>query len=449
VADKQVLQEFLARLGFEVHQPSMRSFLEALKSNCITAGKVTAGLVGAAVAAEGLAVVFARSSERVFYASQRVRASASNMQALEFGAKQIGINVEDIRANLEGLATQLRMSPATSGILDMLGVSSEGQDRVEVLLNTVQKLKEQFSGDQYFVGAQFAKLLGLDEKTYLMMSERIDEMREFYAERKRLQQGAGVDPDRAAKAGREFMIEANRLWEKLGLLGDKFKIELLEPFKQLNKEIGETITQFTTWLSSEEGKNTISAFAINMRAGAEVMSNTFKSIWALQHGKVAEANKYDSEAFQGIMYLLGVGAPTDKIKSLLDAAGRGKGNLEVNLPGAQRNQSMPLPAGLGDLSGNQVSNLDFLYGELTSGRWNKANKMKILNEINSVLGEDFPGGQAPLQAQLGAGNAVTFTVNSNINVSGARDAEATAGAVERSERRVMGDAVRNLQGATR
>lgn len=442
MAERQVLQEFLAKLGFQVDQPSMKSFLTQLKNNCITVSKLGAGLVGAGVAAEGMAAIFARSSEKLYYASQRIKGSAGNIQAVEFAAKQIGLSGDDARASLEGLAAVMRR-PHAGGLLDMLGVQSGGdRDAVEVLLDTVQQLKQQFSGDQYFVGEGFAESLGIDKRSYLMMSQRIDELRKFYAERKQMAGNAGVDAGRAAKAGQEYMRGVNELWEKLGLLGDKMKIELLEPFQAINAQLSEMVTNFTKWLSSDAPKNFIRAWRVEMIAIGQGMAELAAGFSAIGEGKKgAEAPVVRfARALDAFMM------NTPEVQAAAAAAAKGGGNLQVSIPGSLdqpgvKNSDYALPGYIDDRG---TDNALFLYDRMKRSR-DPAHRFRLGNELDSVLA---PSTDATLGTAVGNGG-VHIEVTSTVQVSGARDPEATANAVERTQRRVMGDVVRNLEGAVR
>lgn len=450
MAERVVLQDFLARLGFEVHQPSLKAFLTTMKTNCVTASALTAGIVGVGVAAEAMAAIFARSSEKLYYSSQRVKASAGNLQAYDYAAKQIGVDVESARASVESLAAQLRLSPATGGLLEMLGVTHEGRDRVEVLLDTIGQLKNQFSGDQYFVGASFARSLGMDERTYLMLSERVEELRKFYADRKNMSKAAGVDADAAAAAGQQYMRVINELWEKLGLLGDKLKIELLEPFKDINKELSSIITQFTSWLSSEEGRSSIKSMAVHFVALGEMITEGHRAWEALKKGDLATANKHDAQSFQAAMYMLGMGEPTAKIKAALEAAGKGAGNLSFNAsPGVP---DLEIPSDIGArLSDRDMENLGFLWTQLHTKKWDQKGRDALSTEIDSILNPGFI--HSPLDAQLGlapqAMPPMTVEVNSQVTIHGATDPDATGRAVAGAQQRVFADVVRNLQGSVR
>lgn len=467
MAEKTVLQEFLAKLGFQVDKPSAAAFLQQLKTNCMTAGKLTATLGGVGIAAEAMATIYAHSMEKMYFSSQRVRASVSNMEALDYATRQIGLNAEDTKQSLENMAAKLRLNPATSGLMEMLGVSEQGKDRVELLLDLVQSLKQQFSGDSYFQGASFAEQLGISEPVFKQLSDHLEEARKFYADRKRLQQNAGVDSDAAARAAREYQVILRELWEKLGLLGDKLKIELLEPFKDINKELSDIISQFTTWLSSEEGRSSISSMAVHFIALSEVASETMKSLAALKSGNWAEFNKHDEQAFAAMQYMLGIGQPTGRIQAALEKQAKGKGNLDVSIPGdladaafahrpgSTERGAIPYPnldkamGPGGSIPGWRMDNIDFLWNSLNKSRDPLA-RAAIQRELETQL---VPSAEEMRGARLGAGGQTSGGVNMEVNITtsitAGRDAGAIADAVERSQRRVLGDAVRDLQGAVR
>lgn len=461
MAEREVIQEFLAKLGFQVDQPTVRNFLGVLRANCVSAAKLGATLAGVTVAAEAMVTKFARGMEKLYYASKTTGSAAENIQALEYGVKQIGLEADDARSMLEGMGKALRMTPYLRGVLKSLGVESEGRDNMEVMLDLVEKLQQRFRGPMgHAIGAGFAEMFGINERQFLLLKQQLPELRRFIAQRKQMNRDMGVDTQAAAEAGKEYMQGLRELWERLIVAGQRLAIELLPVFRELNAQLKEIVVGFTKWLGSDEGRNAINATVIHFKALGDVIGGIAKEISLLKSGKFSEANKVDEDVFDTIMYMLGVGPPTDRIQKLIDLAGRGKGNLGFpagapgpTTPAAPHAQMPDLgPIGLDrQLSPWQRNNLQFLFNELMSGRWKSAGRSDIVREMNQVLGAEPR--TWPFTARLGTssegGMTLQFDVKNNISVSGVSDPNLAAREVARQQKRTLGDAVRNSVGAVR
>lgn len=227
-ADKEVIREFLVALGFDIDTSGARKFTSTLLGTSKLATQVTGAIAGITVAAEAMVQSFASHMEKLYYASRRTKASVENIQALEFGAKQIGLEAGVARSALEGMARAIRLNPGISGLLNSLGVKTTGRDRVQVLNDLVGKLSKM----PHYVGAQFAEMFGMDEQTFLMMKEELPRMLEAEERRREMNRAAGIDAQAAAEASREYMNSLRELWEMVKVLGNVLEVKLLPYFRE-------------------------------------------------------------------------------------------------------------------------------------------------------------------------------------------------------------------------
>ena len=235
---REVIKEFLASLGFQIDAPSARRFLDTLGATGGAAGKVGKIIAGVAIAAEGMVDVFAFSMEKLYYASRRTNASVENLQAASFGFRQIGLAGEGAIDVLEAMASVTRMNPGLRGLLDsLLGKKTEGMDQMRVMM----KLVERLSAMPHFVGAQFAQMFGMDERTFFMMKDQLPRLVAAEEKRRQMNRDAGIDASAAAAASREYANSLGEIWEKTKVLSSQIAIALLPLFRKFNALVSGTL----------------------------------------------------------------------------------------------------------------------------------------------------------------------------------------------------------------
>lgn len=428
MAEREVIREFLAKLGFSVDVPSFRTWVGWLKKGTVSANALTASILGIVVAIEALVYAFARQMERLYYASIRTRATVGEIQGLEFALGQVGVEAEAARALLETLGANIRTNPATTGLLRMFGVVSEGKKQTEVVLDLLEKLSTRFKGRQYQIGARFAeRLLGIDERTYFQLTRNLPEIRRAMAERERMNREAGVDPEEQAKKAREFMNELRALWTKVTILGGKFAEEMMPVLKEINGLADRVIT-IMNWMSGTvvgkvlAGATKYAASGILGQAfgGQDLMSDLARSALDAMRGPPDKRPTPPAGAVSGqITRQPSVeGFPREQPNEALEAARRSL----ILLRDEQR--TSPDPA-----RQYEINRVESLIGRLSGGP-------------SVPSGITAPGAAA----RADGSKTLNVVVNSAVNVTGARDPEGTAGAIGRIQERVFGDTVRNMEG---
>lgn len=455
-ADREVLREFLATLGFSVDQPSLRAFLGAFKATSEAAVKTTAAILGTVAAGEAMVISFARNFERLYYASTRTKSTVANLQALEFGAQQIGLSAETARELVEGLARALRITPQSAGILKMLGIEHEGRDRVSVLLDLVDKLKQRFKGPYgHAIGAQFAEMFGIDEQTFLMLKERLPELRAAMQVRKDMMKDTGVDAEAAAKAAREFMNELRELWEMIGLVKDSFAIQLLPVFREFNAIVKSIL--------GDLAKVNFSELDVDFKLLAGFVDEQIKKWgdWWTAINKVKNEARAGDQS-QGFWADLWDSITLKRARRMFggrDATIYGPGDLTGPEADEQERRQREI-YGPGDLTGPQAEAMDkirLLMAQIVdparSGTWDSELAREIARtarNANIPLRQAYaPPGSAAEFATGGGGQNITFAPSVQVTVTGAKDPAATGREVGAQVNRVMGDAVRNFAGAVR
>ena len=170
MASADVLKEFLVRLGYDVDAQGQKKFVDSVASASLKVAEL-----GIAIAATAGAVVagvakIADQMETLYFASQRTGASVANIQALGFAAAQMGSTASAAAGSLENLARFMRNSPGASGLIQSLGVQTQGangqlRDTTEILAD----LGKQFANMPYYRANAYAQALGIDEKTLMAL----------------------------------------------------------------------------------------------------------------------------------------------------------------------------------------------------------------------------------------------------------------------------------------
>lgn len=232
--DTEVIRQFLVALGFKIDEPSLGKFTKTLgltNNLAVTAAK---SVIGVAVAVEAAVVATASNLEKLYYASRRTDSTVTSIQSLEYAFKRVGVAGGAALDALEAMTAAARMNPGLRGLIDsLLGKNTEGLDQAQVMLDLVQKLSQM----PHIVGAQYAGLFGIDEKTFLMLKQGLPELLEAEKKRREMGREAGVDMEKAADASKEMMNSIRDIVEKMKLFSAKFTTEMLGPFRELNGEL--------------------------------------------------------------------------------------------------------------------------------------------------------------------------------------------------------------------
>jgi hypothetical protein len=230
--DSKILREYLVALGFKVQ----RSEWNKLDTGLIKTDKIALGLgktlLSAASSATAMVTLFARSMEKLYYSSKYAETTAENLQTLEYGARQIGLEGGRATMALKNMTAAMRANPGLKGLLDSLGVKSEGRDKSDVLLDLVGALKKMPAS----VGMRYAGLFGIDQETLFYLENGLDKLKEMREQRKQMADDMGLDADKAAETGVEYMRMWREVTERAGMFGQVILGALLPYTRELVSE---------------------------------------------------------------------------------------------------------------------------------------------------------------------------------------------------------------------
>jgi len=255
MANKEVIQDFLAKLGFEVDEPGQKKMLGALESTKNAAVALSEALIATATAVAAAVEVMADKLEKIYYVSERSAASSTNIMALQYAFSRIGLTSEQATQAVESFASALRNNPGLQAFLKN-GFGIEGGDNAEKMIELVQKL----SRLPFYQGKQYANMFGIDEQTFIQLSLHGNEVIEMMSRRRSMLEAAGVDPEKATRQARELQNTLRDLRSELEILG----LELFERVAPYLQIAAEKLEQFVNWLRQADTELGVSKTLFNL-----------------------------------------------------------------------------------------------------------------------------------------------------------------------------------------
>ncbi|HBI2447030.1 TPA: cell wall hydrolase [Acinetobacter baumannii] len=200
-----VIRDFFVSLGFSTDNEGARKMADTLKGVELKAALLHKTLLLLATGAVVAVTKTASELDKLYYSSQRIGASASNIRAYGDAISQMGGNAQNALQSLENVAQKMRNSPGYEGMLTGMGVATRdgnGQlrDRVEVMKDLSKTMK----GMDYYQANAYASSLGIDENT--LMAMRDDKFISNMEKYQKLRQDVGLT-DELTKSGTEFMVQ--------------------------------------------------------------------------------------------------------------------------------------------------------------------------------------------------------------------------------------------------
>ncbi|MBP1470622.1 phage tail tape measure protein [Acinetobacter nosocomialis] len=205
MAKNGVIRDFLVSLGFDTDNSGLANMKSAMDGIEWKAKALNGVLMALATGAVVAVRQTASELDKLYFSSQRIGASVTNINAYGNAIAQLGGSADGAIGSLESLAEKIRNSPGYEGQLKSLGVTTRDangamRDRVEVMkdLSGVLAKMPAYQANAY------ANSLGIDQKTMLAMRDGkfIANMEKY----QKIQKELGMNDD-LAKSGNEFMTE--------------------------------------------------------------------------------------------------------------------------------------------------------------------------------------------------------------------------------------------------
>lgn len=246
-AETELIKEFLVSLGFKIEKAGLESFVK--------------GITAASSAVLASVTAIEDNLERLYFASQRTKASAENIRAFGFSLAQMGSSAGAALESIENLARLMRNTPGAAGLIQSIGVQTktangELRDTSEILLD----LGKQFANMPYYRANAYAQALGIDEKTLIALRQGLGDFGDEY---RGMLEKIGLDLGDATKKSHEFMVETRTLASAIAIVGQRisesfserltayirrFREQLVDNFGRI-ADIIDRVTKGVLWLA--------------------------------------------------------------------------------------------------------------------------------------------------------------------------------------------------------
>ncbi len=222
---------------------------ERERSRRLEASIVRATLFASAI--EGMAKTVVRSVaniadgfERMYYASQRTNQSVQSLKSMAYAVGQLGGSYDGALQSMEAFARNLRNNPGYEGMLGQLGVKTRDAGGKLLAENKiVEDFFKKTANMPYYLARDYASDLGIDEGTFTVMRQNREEMQRFQEQSERRAKAFGLDNERAAKSGKDFMQALRGLQDTGTTLAEKFYSDLAPALTRI-------VTGFQNWIDA-------------------------------------------------------------------------------------------------------------------------------------------------------------------------------------------------------
>lgn len=271
MADQDVMKEFLVSLGFKVDKQGMKSFTDGVDNATRTVKNLVTVISGASLAVAAGVSAFASNLEGLYFASQRVGASATSIKSAEYAARDLGASASEARGSLESMARFLRENPGGEAFLKGIGVQTRDvngnlRDTADLMVGLGNRLRSM----PWYQAKQYAGILGVDDNTLRAIISG-DFGRKLEQNRKRL---AGSGLDQATKDAHAFMEALRGLILQFESFSIQFQAALM-------KRLGPELANFSEWFEKNAPAiaDRLSEIAVALLDLVQEAVPYLKSVW--------------------------------------------------------------------------------------------------------------------------------------------------------------------------
>lgn len=227
--DASVIKEFLVSLGFKLNEQDFKKFTGGIASATRQTAALGTTAVATAVTVAAAVQKIAEQYGELYYASIRAGSSVTTLRTYQAGARQIGIDADTSRGQIEGLSRAMRMNPGIGALLNNLGIRTAGREVTAIQRDLVDTLAKM----PFHIAARYGELFGQDPDALLLQIKLRKEQRAAEADyAKRLEQ-SGLSQEVLSQKSRDFNNEVQRLKTSIGLVADQTADKWLPAMTQL------------------------------------------------------------------------------------------------------------------------------------------------------------------------------------------------------------------------
>lgn len=226
-----VIREFLVSLGYKVDASGEKKFTDGIKTATKTVTELGLAAGAAALAVSAAVAKMADQLDKLYFTSQRTKASADNIRALGFAADQMGSSADAAQGSLEALAKFMRINPSGENLIQSWGVQTrQTNGELRDTTDIMNDLGGLFRHLPYAQAYRRAEVLGIDEKTLMALIKGMDGFEGRY---KAILARYGLDTQKAAEQSHQFMLRMRELRADADVLGTVIGSRLIGIFDEL------------------------------------------------------------------------------------------------------------------------------------------------------------------------------------------------------------------------
>jgi hypothetical protein len=257
-----VLREFVVSLGWKVDEPQFKAMIKNVTAVATAVTEISAAVTAAAYVVDKYVTQMAQKMEKLYFQAERSGASVKSLEALEFGAQQIGMAAGAATSLIEGMTSAMRSNP---GLAQMLGITP-GKDPTKNFINIIDSLKKMGApGSQgYAIAAQIAAQFGMSEPDLLMYEKSNDELKASIALREKMFADAGMNPDAAAQESHMFDNRMRTLQASIEIVQVLMAEQFMPAINTLVDGIGWVVGKIT---KADKGTGGVSTGILGIVAG--------------------------------------------------------------------------------------------------------------------------------------------------------------------------------------
>lgn len=218
-----ILRELFVKLGFQVDEQQLQQMEKRVnKVIGIIEGIGTATLASFAFVDKAI-LQTAKHLQDLHYVSEQTGSSVANIQSMQQGLRQVGLEASDATAMLTGMARAIRLNPGMKGLIAGMGIKTEGRETTQIMDDVLDKLAEiqKRGAGGPALAAQYGSMLGVDPDQLNIILKHRKEIRAAEQEDRAYVQSLGLDPDKvasdSAKLGQDI-AKFERHMEIFGML---------------------------------------------------------------------------------------------------------------------------------------------------------------------------------------------------------------------------------------
>jgi len=223
MAEKDILREYLVKLGFQMDQASAKKFTDFMAGADKAVLNFMSGVAAAAVAVTAGVSKFAAQMERLYWAARHGGSSASGFKAFERTAENLGASVESARGAVIGLASSIRNNPVMEAFFKQFGIQTrDAKGNIRDTTDLLRDMSRVFQDMDYLAARALSSQLGITED--LLLAMRDPAFSEMYDRQKKIAEAS----DTAAEAGQRFMVKLRALEDRVTAVGTVIGEKLID-----------------------------------------------------------------------------------------------------------------------------------------------------------------------------------------------------------------------------